>query len=67
MQPIDPVGVLPQPGEVREDEVDAEHLELGEHQAAVEQEELVLALEDHAVAADLAEAAEEGDGDGGGH
>ena len=57
------VGVLPQPGEVREDEVDTEVLELGEHEPAVEHQQLVLALEDHAVAADLAEAAEEGDGD----
>ena len=55
------VGVLPQPGEVGEDEVDPEVLELGEHQPAVEQQELVLALDDHAVAADLAEAAEERD------
>ncbi len=64
MQPIDAVGVLAQPREVREDEVDAEVLELGEHQPAVEEQELVVLLEHHAVAADLAEAAEERDGDG---
>src|SRR5690606_9333916 len=63
----DAVGVLAQPGEVGEDQVDAEVLEFGEHEPAVEEEELVLALEDHAVAADLAEAAEERDGDGGSH
>ena len=62
-----PVGVLAQPGEVREDQVDAEVLELGEHQPAVEEQQLVVQLEDHAVAADLAEAAEERDRDGCGH
>ena len=61
------VGVLPQPGEVGEDQVDAEVLELGEHQPAVEEQELVVLLQHHAVAADLAEAAEERDGDGSGH
>ena len=67
MQPIDAVGVLAQPGEVGQDQVDAEHVELGEHQPAVEEQELAVLLEHHAVAADLAEAAEERDGDGSGH
>ena len=61
------MGVLAQPREVREDEVDAEVLELREHQPAIEHQELVLALQDHAVAADLAQAAEIGDGDGFSH
>ena len=33
---LDPVGVLPQPGEVGQHQVDAGHLGVGEHQAAVE-------------------------------
>ena len=61
MQPDDAVGVLAQPGEVGQHEVDAEHVGIGEHQAAVEQQDRVLVLEGRAVAADLAEAAEERD------
>ena len=61
------VGVVAQPREVREDQVDPEVLELREHEPAVEEQQLVVLLEDHAVAADLAQAAEERDRDGRGH
>ena len=46
---------------VRHDEVDAEHLLLGEHQAAVDDDDLVVELEDREVLADLADAAERDD------
>ena len=59
----DPIGVVAQVGEVRQHEVDAVHVGVGEHEAAVDEQEAVLLLEDHAVAADLAQPAEEGDGD----
>ena len=61
---VDAVGVLAQVGEVGQDEVDAEHVEVGEHQPAVEQHDLAVDLDAGAVAADLAETAEEGDLDG---
>ena len=55
--------VLAQPREVGEHEVDAEHVGVGEHEAAVEQQDAAVLLERRAVAADLAETAEEGDAD----
>ena len=61
---LDAVGVLPQEREVREDEVDAGHRLLGEHQPAVDEQQPAGDLEDGAVATDLAEAAEERDLDG---
>ena len=63
----DVVAALDQPGEVGEDEVDAQHVGLGEHQPAVEEHDLAVDLDGGAVAADLAEPAEEGDGNGAGH
>ena len=44
--------------DVREDEVDAEHVLLGKHQARVDDEDLLLPFEGPHVDADLAEAAE---------
>ena len=55
--------MLAQPGEVGKHEVDPEHVEIGEHDAAVEQHDLVVDLDRGAVATDLAETAEERDGD----
>lgn len=61
----DAIGVLAQVREVGQDEVDAVHVGVGEHQPAVdEQQATVVAgalLDGHAVAADLAETTEEHD------
>ena len=61
--PDDPIGVLAQPREIREHEIDAVHVGVGEHEAAVDEHHLVVLLDGHAVAADLAEAAEKVDAD----
>ena len=58
---LDAVGVLAQVGEVGQDEVDAGHVGVGEHDPAVDDEDAVVDLEAEAVAADLAEPAEEDD------
>src|SRR5262249_14086978 len=52
---------LSQVREVREDEIDAGHVDVGEHQPAVDDEDAVIDLETEAVATDLAEPAEERD------
>ena len=65
--PLDPLRVLPQVGEVGEDEVDAGHVGVGEHDPAVDEQDPVLDLDAGAVAPDLAEAAEKDDTDRGGH
>ena len=52
---------LAQVRHVRHDEVDAEHLLVGEHQAAVDDHDLVPVLEDVHVLADLADPAERDD------
>ena len=44
--------------DVRDDEVDAEHLLFGEHEAGVDGDHVVAVLEQHHVLADLAETAE---------
>ena len=49
--------------EVGQDEVDAVHVGVGEHQPAVDDEQPALLLQHHAVAPDLAETAQEGDAD----
>ena len=67
MQSVDPLGVLAQPGEVGQDEVDAEHVGVGEHEPAVEQQDPAFDLDGRAVAPDLPEPAEERDGDGARH
>ncbi len=48
-------------GDVGDDEVDAEHLLVGEHQAAVDDDDVVAVLEHVHVLADLADAAERDD------
>ena len=58
---LDPVGVLPEVREVGEDEVDARHVGLGEHDPAVDDQDAVVDLEAEAVAPDLTEPAEEDD------
>ncbi len=60
----DAVGVLAQVGEVGQHQVDAEHVEVGEHEPAVEEHDRALDLDAGAVAADLAQPAEERDLDG---
>ena len=57
----DPVGVLPQVGEVGQHEVDARHVGVREEEPAVEQQDLVVDLDAGAVAPDLAQPAEERD------
>ncbi len=61
--PVDPVPAVVQVGEVGQDQVDAGHVGLGEHDPAVEDDDAALDLDAGAVAADLAEAAEEDDPD----
>ena len=58
---FDAVGVLAQIREVGQDEVDAGHVGLGEHDPAVDEQDAVVDLEAEAVAPDLAEPAEEDD------
>ena len=52
---------LAQIGEVREDEVDARHVGLREHDPAVDEQDPPLDLEREAIATDLTETAEKGD------
>ena len=58
---LDPVGVLAQVGEVGQDEVDAGHVGVGEHEPAVDDEDAPVDLEAEAVAPDLTQPAEEDD------
>ncbi len=64
---LDPLGVLPQVGEVGQDQVDPVHVRVGEHQPAVDEHDRAARIVDgalldrHAVAADLAEPPEEHD------
>src|SRR5437762_13688516 len=60
---LDAIGVLAQECEVGQHEVDTGHVDLGEHEPAVEEEEAVVLFDDRAVAADLAQPAEEVDPD----
>ncbi len=57
----DPLAPVAQVGDVGHDEVDAVHLLLGEHESAVDDDDLVGELEDGHVLADLADAAERDD------
>ena len=61
--PVDPVGVLPQVGEVGQDQVDAGHVRVREHDPHVEDQDPPVDLDAGAVAADLPQAAEEDDPD----
>ena len=58
---LDLVAALLEVGDVGHDEVDAEHLLVGEHQPAVDDDDVVAVLEDVHVLADLADAAERDD------
>lgn len=58
---VDVVEAVPDGREVRQDQVDAGLLLLGEEDAAVDDEQAAVVLEDRHVAADLTEAAERGD------
>src|SRR5215208_991703 len=55
---LDPVGVLAQIREVGQDEIDAGHVGVGEHEPAVDDEDSSLDLEAEAVPPDLAQPAE---------
>ena len=57
----DLVAVLLEIGDVGDDEVDAEHLLVGEHEAAVDDDDVVAVLEDVHVLADLPHPAERDD------
>ena len=58
---LDVVGALAQVGEVRQHEVDAEHVGRREPQPGVDDDDAVLVLDDRHVLADLAQAAERED------
>ena len=60
---LDPVGVVAQVGEVGQDQVDAGHVGVGEHDPAVDEQDPAVDLEATAVAADLTQPAEEDDAD----
>ena len=60
---LDPIGVLAQVREVGQDEIDAGHVGVGEHDPAVDDQDPAVDLEAEAVPADLAEPAEENDPD----
>ena len=54
----DLLAVLAQVGDVRDDEVDPEHLLVGEHESTVDDDDVVAVLEDVHVLADLPHASE---------
>ena len=58
---LDVLAAFLEVGDVGHDEVDAEHLLVGEHQAAVDHDDVVAVLEHVHVLADLADAAERND------
>ncbi len=66
---LDPLGVLPQVGEIGQDQVDPVHVRVGKHQPTVDEHDRAAGIVDralldrHAVATDLAEPAEEDDAD----
>ena len=60
---LDPIGVLPQVREVGQDEIDAGHVGVGEHDPAVDEQDALVDLDAAAVAADLAQPAEKDDAD----
>ena len=55
-QALDAVPVLEHVGEVRDDQIDTEHIGIREHKAAVNEDHVALALIQRNVLADLAEA-----------
>ena len=62
--PVDPVPAIVQVGELGQDQVDAGHVGVGEHDPAVEDDDAAVDLDAGAVATDLTETAEEDDPDG---
>jgi hypothetical protein len=60
---VDPVGPLPEIGELGQDQVDAGHVGIGEHDAAVEDDDAAVDLDTGAVTTDLAESSEKDDTD----
>lgn len=60
-QALDAVPVLEHVGEVRDDQIDTEHIGIREHKAAVNEDHVALALIQRNVLADLAEAAQRAD------
>ena len=64
-QALDLILVLHHKGEVRDDHVHAEHLAVREHQTAVHDDHIAVALVDGHVLADLAQTAQRVDMDGG--
>jgi hypothetical protein len=56
---FDAIGVFAQPREVGQNEVDAVHVRVWEHQPDIDQQHPALLLDGHAVSADLTETAEE--------
>ena len=61
---VDPVGPLPEVGELGQDQVHAGHVGVGEHDPAVEDDDAAVDLDAGAVAADLPEPSEKDDTDG---
>ena len=59
--PLDVIGPLAQPREVGKDDVDPQHVGVGEHEPAVEEHDAPLDLDGRAVATDLSEPAQERD------
>ncbi|CAB4372830.1 unannotated protein [freshwater metagenome] len=57
----DPVGVFAQIGEIGKDEIDAQHVEIREHQATVKKKDFPIDFYTRTVTADFTEPAEEGD------
>ena len=62
-----PVGIVEQIRKIRKDRIDPGEIVAAEHLAAVEDDDAPFGLDRRTVAADLAKAAEEGDGDRFGH
>ena len=60
---FDAIGVLAEIGEVGQDQVDAGHVGVGEHDPAVDEQDAIVDLDAAAIAADLAQPAEEHDAD----
>ena len=56
--PAHPVDLVAQIGNIGDDQIDAEHVRLGKHQAAVDDDDVLAILEDGHVQADLPEPAE---------
>ena len=56
--------VLPEVSDVRDDEIDAEHLLVGEHETGVDHDDVVALLDRHHVLPDLADSAERDDPQG---